>query len=71
MVSVFNAWSDCRRQHLHVGLSGFIYTFPVAVLLSWSFLVYRLKSRWEAFWVTAAVYSLHNFIAFCLYSLGK
>lgn len=58
-------------QHLHVGLSGFVYTFPIAVLLSWSFLVYRQRSRWEAYWVTAAIHSLHNFIALLMYAIAK
>jgi hypothetical protein len=58
-------------QHLHVGLSGFVYTFPVALLLSWSFLVYRRRSRWEAYWVTASIHCLHNFIVLLFYSLAK
>jgi len=57
-------------QHLYVGFAGFIYTFPIAILLSWSFLAYRRHSRWEAYWVTTAIHSLHNFIAFYLYVMS-
>jgi membrane protease YdiL (CAAX protease family) len=56
-------------QHLHVGFSGFLFTFPVAFLLSWSFLVYREYSRWRAYWVTAAIHSLHNFITAIVFLL--
>jgi hypothetical protein len=54
-------------QHLHVGPSGFVYTFPTALLLSWSFLLYRRRSRWEAYLVTAAIHALHNFLTLLLY----
>lgn len=54
-------------QHLHVGFSGFLATFPVAFLLAWSFLVYREYSRWRAYWVTAAIHGLHNFITAILF----
>jgi hypothetical protein len=57
-------------QHLHVGFSGFLATFPVAFLLSWSFLVYREYSRWRAYWVTAAIHGLHNFITATVFLLA-
>jgi hypothetical protein len=56
-------------EHLHVGFSGFLYTFPVAFLLSWSFLVHREYSRWRAYWVTAAIHSLHNLITAAVFLL--
>jgi hypothetical protein len=44
-------------QHLHVGFSGFLTTFPVAFLLAWSFLINREYSRWRAYWVTSAIHA--------------
>lgn len=40
-----------------------ITVFPIGILLAWSFIIKRKKSRWKAFWVTTAIHILHNLIA--------
>lgn len=54
-------------QHLHVGFSGILIALPPGIFLSWSFLVKRERSKWEAYWVTSAIHSLHNLIALAFY----
>jgi hypothetical protein len=39
----------------------------VAVLLAWSFLLYRERSRWHAYSVTTAIHALHNLVAMLAY----
>jgi hypothetical protein len=57
--------------HLAAGWSGFVYIFPMAVLLSWSFMLYSQRSLWRAYWVTTAIHVLHNCLAISLYLLLK
>ena len=55
--------------HLHVGIAGALIVFPIGIALSWSFILFRARSRQHAYWVTAAVHSLHNGVAIFLYLL--
>lgn len=34
--------------------------FPIGIFLSWSFIIKRRISRWEAFWVTTTIHVVHN-----------
>jgi hypothetical protein len=43
---------------------------PVGLGLAWVFLIKRRESFKKAFWLTAAVHALHNFIVFGLLCLG-
>jgi hypothetical protein len=54
-------------QHLHVGIPGVVITFPIGVILSWSFLAMRKTSRSKAYWVTTAIHAGHNALAIGLY----
>ena len=56
-------------QHLHVGFSGFLTALPVAIFLSWCFVVGRSCSLWKSIWTTAAVHAVHNSCAVFLYCL--
>lgn len=40
--------------------------FPIGIVLAWTFILYRRKSRWSAFWVTTAIHTLHNLVVFGL-----
>lgn len=51
---------------LHVDPSLMIAILPVGALLTWTYLIKRKISRWEGFWVTTAVHSLHNYLALLL-----
>lgn len=48
---------------LHWELFLAVTVFPIGILLAWSFIIKRAKSRWEAFWVTTAIHALHNLVA--------
>lgn len=62
-------WSSLlfAMQHLHVGIGGLLYTFPIAITLAWSFWYYRSHSFSKAYWMTTAVHALHNAIAVSFY----
>lgn len=53
--------------HMEWLLSAAVY--PIGVILTWSFLLKRKKSRWEAFYVTTSIHALHNLIALGLFVL--
>lgn len=57
-------------QHLYAGFFGLITTFPLAVVLAWSFVLHRRHSRWRACWVTTAIHFWHNAIAILVYLLA-
>lgn len=42
--------------------------FPIGVILTWSFLLKRKRSWWEAFYVTTSIHTLHNLIALGLFA---
>ncbi len=42
-------------------------TFPIGVILAWSFIVKSKKSIWEALWVTTAIHVLHNLLVLLLF----
>jgi hypothetical protein len=48
--------------HLYAGFISVLAIFPLAVFLSWTFLLKRKNLR-QAFRVTATIHSFHNFIA--------
>jgi len=51
----------------HYWIYGFFYIpviLPSALVLAWSFYLYRKKSFSKAFWITSAIHGLHNFTAF-------
>jgi hypothetical protein len=52
--------------HFYVGLAGFFGILPLGFVLSWSFLIKREKSLWQAFWVTTLIHSIHNLIILLL-----
>lgn len=51
---------------LHVDPSLMVAIWPVGALLTWTYLIKRKKGRWEAFWVTTAIHSIHNYLALLL-----
>jgi len=53
--------------HVYVGFAGLLVTFPVGIVLSWSFVAMRRHSRWRAYWVTSAIHALHNGVSVAAY----
>lgn len=51
---------------LHVEPVLMAAVFPIGIILAWTFILYRKKSKWSAFWVTTTIHTFHNYIALLL-----
>lgn len=47
---------------LHITPMLIISSFPIGVILAFSFIIKRKISRWHTFWVTTAIHTLHNLV---------
>lgn len=55
---------------LHVLPILIISVFPIGVILAWSFIIKRKIGKWQAFWVTTTIHTLHNLIVEFMVYLG-
>ncbi len=56
--------------HMHAGPGSVVVTSTSAMVLSYCWLSWRVKSRGAAFWLTTAVHATHNALSFILYTVG-
>lgn len=52
---------------LHLEPLLIVAVYPIGLVLTWTFLLKRQNSLWEAFYVTTSIHALHNLIVLVLF----